>query len=149
LAGTVNKVTLIGNLGRDPEVRQTNNGNRIANLSLATSEQWTDKQSGERREKTEWHRVTLFDDRLVDVAEKYLAKGSKVYVEGQLQTRKFQDQSGHDRYMTEVVCQRFKSELQILSGKDDKPQGGQQRQADPAQQGPQDGNDDLEDTIPF
>ena len=151
MAGTVNKVTLIGNLGRDPEVRQTNNGSKLANLSLATSEQWTDKQSGERREKTEWHRVVLFDDRLVDVVEKYLAKGSKVYVEGQLQTRKFTDQSGAERYMTEVVCQRFRSDLQILSGKDGGQSGGQQGNGDRAQQGAQEqpGGVDLDDEIPF
>ncbi|MBK1697951.1 single-stranded DNA-binding protein [Rhodovibrio salinarum] len=166
MAGTVNKVILIGNLGRDPEIRQTNQGSRLANLSLATSEQWTDRQSGERREKTEWHRVVIFDDRLVDVAEKFLKKGSKVYLEGQLQTRKFQDQSGQDRYMTEVVLQRFRSELQMLDGRGEGGGGGygggggggygRQQQDDrvgamdtraPAP-GPG-GGDDLDDEIPF
>jgi single-strand DNA-binding protein len=159
MAGTVNKVILIGNLGRDPEVRQIQNGGRLVNLSLATSEQWTDRQSGERREKTEWHRVVLFDDRLVDVAEKYLKKGSKVYIEGQLQTRKFQDQSGAERYMTEVVCQRFRSELQILDSRNDGQQsGGQQQQGSNERVGEisarsrapgPGGSDDLDDEIPF
>ncbi|MCK6451862.1 MAG: single-stranded DNA-binding protein [Alphaproteobacteria bacterium] len=120
MAGSVNKVILIGNLGRDPEIRSMQNGGRVCNLSVATSESWTDKQSGERREKTEWHRVVIFDDRLVDVCEKYLRKGRKVYVEGQLQTRKWQDQSGQDRYSTEVVLQRFRGELQML----DRGEGG-------------------------
>jgi len=120
MAGSVNKVILIGNLGRDPEVRSMQNGGRVCNLSVATSESWNDKQSGERREKTEWHRVVIFDDRLVDVCEKYLRKGRKVYLEGQLQTRKWQDQSGQDRYSTEVVLQRFRGELQLL----DRAEGG-------------------------
>jgi single-strand DNA-binding protein len=114
MAGSVNKVILIGNLGRDPEIRSMQNGGRVCNLSVATSESWNDKQSGERKEKTEWHRVVIFDDRLVEVCEKYLRKGRKVFVEGQLQTRKWQDQSGQDRYSTEVVLQRFRGELQIL-----------------------------------
>ncbi len=106
MAGSVNKVILVGNLGRDPEIRTMQNGGRVCNLSLATSESWRDKQSGERREKTEWHRVVIFNENLLDVAEKYLHKGSKIYVEGQLQTRKWQDQSGQDRYTTEVVMNR-------------------------------------------
>lgn len=120
MAGSVNKVILIGNLGRDPEIRSMQNGGRVCNLSVATSESWTDKQSGERREKTEWHRVVIFDDRLVDVCEKYLRKGRRIYVEGQLQTRKWQDQSGQDRYSTEVVLQRFRGDLQML----DRAEGG-------------------------
>ena len=118
MAGSVNKVILVGNLGRDPEIRSMQNGGRVCNLSVATSETWNDKQSGERREKTEWHRVVIFDDRLVDVCEKYLRKGRKVYLEGQLQTRKWQDQSGQDRYSTEVVLQRFRGELQLLDSRD-------------------------------
>src|SRR5438270_3525371 len=117
MAGSVNKVILVGNLGRDPEIRSTQDGNKIANLSLATSENWRDKNSGERRERTEWHRVAIFNERLVEVAEKYLRKGSTVYIEGQLQTRKWTDQSGQERYTTEVVLQRFRGELTILDGK--------------------------------
>lgn len=117
MAGSVNKVILVGNLGRDPEVRSTQSGSRVANLSLATSETWRDRNSGERRERTEWHRVVIFNDRLVDVAEKYLRKGSKIYIEGQLQTRKWQDQSGADRYTTEVVLQNFRGELTMLDSR--------------------------------
>ncbi|HAK63234.1 MAG TPA: single-stranded DNA-binding protein, partial [Alphaproteobacteria bacterium] len=107
----VNKVILIGNLGRDPEIRTTQDGRRIANLNIATSESWKDKSTGERREKTEWHRVVIFNDGLAGVAQQYLHKGSKVYIEGQLQTRKWQDQSGQDKYTTEIVLQRFRGEL--------------------------------------
>jgi single-strand DNA-binding protein len=117
MAGSVNKVILIGNLGRDPEIRTMQSGGKVANLSLATSESWKDKTSGERKEKTEWHRVVIFDDRLADVAEKYLKKGSKIYVEGQLQTRKWTDQSGQEKYTTEVVLQRFRGELTMLDGR--------------------------------
>jgi len=116
MAGSVNKVILVGNLGRDPEIRSTQDGMRIANLNLATSESWRDKMSGERKEKTEWHRVVIFNERLAEVAEKYLRKGSKVYVEGQLQTRKWTDQQGQERYSTEVVLTRFKGELTMLDG---------------------------------
>ncbi|WP_420348071.1 single-stranded DNA-binding protein [Pelagibius sp.] len=119
MAGSVNKVILVGNLGRDPEIRSTQDGTRIANLSLATSETWRDRNSGERRERTEWHRVVIFNERLSEVAEKYLRKGSKVYIEGQLQTRKWTDQSGQDRYTTEVVLQRFRGELTMLDGRQD------------------------------
>ena len=117
MAGSVNKVILIGNLGRDPEIRNMQDGGRVANLSLATSESWRDKSSGERREKTEWHRVVIFNDRLVDVVEKFLKKGSKIYVEGQLQTRKWTDQSGVEKYSTEVVLQKFRGELTMLDGR--------------------------------
>ena len=113
-AGSVNKVILIGNLGKDPEIRSTQDGREIANLTLATSEQWTDKNSGERREKTEWHRVAIFNPGLVGLCKKYLHKGSKVYVEGQLQTRKWQDNSGADRYTTEVVIQGYSGILTFL-----------------------------------
>jgi single-strand DNA-binding protein len=121
MAGSVNKVILVGNLGRDPEVRRLNSGDPVCNLSVATSESWKDKQSGERKEKTEWHRVVIFNPNLCDVAEKYLKKGAKVYLEGQLQTRKWQDQSGQDKYSTEVVIQRFRGDLQML---DSRGEGG-------------------------
>ena len=117
MAGSVNKVILVGNLGRDPEIRSMPNGDRIANLSIATSETWRDKSSGERKEKTEWHRVVIFNDQLAKVAEQYLKKGMKVYIEGQLQTRKWQDQSGNDRYSTEVALRPFRSELHMLDGR--------------------------------
>jgi single-strand DNA-binding protein len=114
MAGSVNKVILVGNLGRDPEMRTTQDGQRIANFTLATSETWRDKMSGERRERTEWHRIVIFDERLAEVAEKYLKKGSKVYLEGSLQTRKWTDNSGQERTTTEVVLQRFRGGLTML-----------------------------------
>ncbi len=117
MAGSVNKVILVGNLGKDPEVRTTQDGSKIVNLTLATSETWNDRASGERKERTEWHRVVIFNDRIGDVAEKYLRKGAKVYVECSLQTRKWTDQSGQERYTTEVVIGRFKGELTMLSGR--------------------------------
>jgi single-strand DNA-binding protein len=116
MAGSVNKVILVGNLGRDPEIRSTNDGTRIANLNLATSESWRDRTSGERRERTEWHRVVIFNERLVEIAEKYLRKGSKLYVEGALQTRKWTDNAGVEKYSTEVVLQKFRGELTMLDG---------------------------------
>ena len=156
MAGSVNKVILVGNLGRDPEVRSTQDGTKVANLSLATSESWKDKNSGERRERTEWHRVAIFNERLVDVAEKYLKKGSKIYIEGQLQTRKWTDQSGQERYTTEVVLQRFRGELTMLDGRG----GGGEVAGDgggmsepPGQGGGgragAGGGGDLDDDIPF
>jgi single-strand DNA-binding protein len=114
MAGSVNKVILIGNLGRDPEIRSTQDGMRIATLALATSETWRDKMSGDRKERTEWHRVVIFNERLAEVAEKYLKKGSKVYVEGALQTRKWTDNAGQERYTTEIVLGRFRGELTML-----------------------------------
>ncbi|MFO1186626.1 MAG: single-stranded DNA-binding protein [Alphaproteobacteria bacterium] len=117
MAGSVNKVILIGNLGADPEVRHTQDGRPIVNLRVATSDSWRDKQTGERKEKTEWHRVVIFSEGLAKVAQQYLRKGSKVYLEGALQTRKWQDQSGQDRYSTEVVLQGFNSALTMLDGK--------------------------------
>lgn len=117
MAGSVNKVILIGNLGADPEIRRTQDGRPIANLRIATSESWRDRNTGERREKTEWHRVTVFSEGLCKVIEQYVRKGSKVYIEGQLQTRKWQDQSGQDRYTTEVVLQGFNGTLQMLDGR--------------------------------
>ena len=124
MAGSVNKVILIGNLGRDPEIRSTNDGTRVANLSLATSESWKDKATGERKERTEWHRVVVFNDRLVDIIEKYLKKGSKVYLEGALQTRKWTDKEGQERYTTEVVLQKFRGELTMLDGARSGESGG-------------------------
>ena len=112
----MNKVILVGNLGRDPEVRSMQDGRSMVNMSVATSDTWRDRQSGERKERTEWHRVAIFNDRLVEVAEKYLRKGSKIYVEGQLHTRKWQDQQGQDRYTTEIVLGRFRGELTMLDG---------------------------------
>jgi single-strand DNA-binding protein len=117
MAGSVNKVILIGNLGRDPEVRRLNSGKPVVNLSVATSESWRDRETGERKERTEWHRVVIFNENLAKIAEQYLKKGSKVYVEGQLQTRKWQDQSGVDKYSTEVVLQGFNATLTMLDGR--------------------------------
>jgi single-strand DNA-binding protein len=117
MAGSVNKVILIGNLGADPEIRRTQDGRPIANLRIATSESWRDKATGERKEKTEWHRVVIFNEGLCKIAEQYLKKGAKVYIEGQLQTRKWQDQSGQDKYSTEVVLQGFNSALTMLDGR--------------------------------
>jgi len=161
MAGSVNKVILIGNLGRDPEVRSLQNGGKLCNLSIATSENWRDKSSGERREKTEWHRVVIFDDRLVETAERYLKKGSTVYLEGQLETRKWQDQSGQDRYTTEVVLKRFNSTMTMLGGRgdggagDDRSGGGARYADDRPDDRPDDRNRgggmaaDLDDEIPF
>ncbi|MFO7297346.1 MAG: single-stranded DNA-binding protein [Proteobacteria bacterium] len=117
MAGSVNKVILVGNLGRDPEVRRTQDGRPVVNLRVATSETWRDKSTGERRERTEWHSVVIFNENLCKVAEQYLRKGSKVYIEGQLQTRKWQDQSGQERYTTEVVVQGFNGQLTMLDGR--------------------------------
>lgn len=119
MAGSVNKVMLVGNLGRDPEVRSTQDGNKIVNLSLATSERWKDKSSGEQRERTEWHRVVIFNENLGRIAEQYLRKGSTCYIEGQLQTRKWTDNQGAEKYTTEVVLQRFRGELTLLGGRAD------------------------------
>ena len=124
MAGSVNKVIIIGNLGADPEVRTFQNGGKVANLRIATSENWKDKNTGERREKTEWHTVAIFQEGLVRVAEQYLKKGSKVYIEGKLQTRKWQDQSGQDRYSTEVVLNGYDGTLTMLDGRSDGGSGG-------------------------
>jgi single-strand DNA-binding protein len=121
MAGSVNKVILVGNLGRDPEVRRLGSGEPVVNLRIATSETWRDKQSGERKERTEWHSVVIFNENLAKIAEQYLKKGSKIYIEGQLQTRKWQDQQGVEKYTTEIVLQRFRGELTIL---DSRGQGG-------------------------
>ena len=168
MAGSVNKVILVGNLGADPEIRRLNSGDPVVNLRIATSETWRDKQSGERREKTEWHNVVIFNDNLAKVAEQYLKKGAKVYLEGQLQTRKWQDQQGQDRYTTEVVLQKFRGELQMLDARGEggggqvgydrgSSQGGV-RGSDFGQSGPGDQgrggggggySRDLDDEIPF
>ena len=150
MAGSVNKVILIGNLGRDPEVRTTQSGTKVANLSLATSDSWKDRNTGERRERTEWHRVVIFGN-LADIAERYLKKGSKVYVSGQLQTRKWQDQSGQDRYTTEVVLQGFNGELTMLDSRGGGGDGGGDYAAsEPAGSGWDSGpSNDMDDEIPF
>ena len=158
MAGSVNKVILVGNLGRDPEIRTTNDGTKVANLSLATSESWRDRNSGERRERTEWHRVVIFNDRLVDVVEKYLNKGSKIYIEGQLQTRKWTDRDGQERYTTEVVLQGFNSTLTMLDSRASGPGEGRQDYdrggSDFGQRGPMEPagatfEKELDDEIPF
>ncbi|WP_341701937.1 single-stranded DNA-binding protein [Ferrovibrio sp.] len=124
MAGSVNKVILVGNLGRDPEIRSMQSGEEIAQLSLATSETWRDKASGERKERTEWHRVVIFNENLVKVAKQYLKKGSKIYIEGSLQTRKWTDKDGQEKYTTEVVLQRFRGELTMLDGRGEGGGGG-------------------------
>lgn len=124
MAGSVNKVILVGNLGRDPEVRSFPNGGKVCNLRIATSESWRDRNTGERKERTEWHSVAIFNENLAKIAEQYLKKGSKVYIEGQLETRKWQDQSGADRYSTEVVLRQFRGELTLLDGRDGGGSGG-------------------------
>ena len=169
MAGSVNKVILIGNLGKDPEVRNTQDGTKIVNLTLATSETWNDRASGERKERTEWHRVVIFNDRTADVAERFLKKGQKVYVEGSLQTRKWTDKDGQERYTTEVVIGRFNGNLTMLSGRGegggddagmggggsyggDAPRGGGQRAGGGGGRGGWDkpkGGGELDDDIPF
>lgn len=124
MAGSVNKVILVGNLGADPEIRRLNSGDAVVNLRIATSESWRDRQSGERRERTEWHNVVIFNENLVKVAEQFLKKGSKIYIEGALQTRSWEDQSGQKRYTTEVVLQKFRGELQMLDGRNEGGGGG-------------------------
>ena len=157
MSGSVNKVILVGNLGRDPEIRSMQSGDKVCNLSVATSERWKDRNSGEMQEKTEWHRVVVFDQKLVEVAEKYLQKGAKVFLEGQLQTRKWTDQSGQDKYTTEVVLQRFRGEMVMLDSRGggqggggyDAPPPHEQQPAMAAGGGGMGGGDDLDDEIPF
>ena len=151
MAGSVNKVILVGNLGQDPEIRTFNNGGKIANLRIATSETWKDKNSGDRKERTEWHTVVIHSEPLVRVAEQYLKKGSKVYVEGQLETRKWQDQSGNDRYSTEVALRPFRSELHMLDGRSGGGGGDYQRPSSGATAGcaPSNPASDFDDEIPF
>ncbi len=154
MAGSVNKVILVGNLGRDPEVRTFQNGGKVCNLRIATSERWRDKASGENRERTEWHSVAIFQEGLVRVAEQYLRKGSTVYIEGKLQTRKWQDQSGADRYTTEVVLQGFDGTLVMLGGRNDGGGGSGGGDAGGYDNGPSGGYDSgpaggMDDEIPF
>ena len=171
MAGSVNKVIIIGNVGKDPEIRSTQSGGKIANITLATSESWNDKASGERKEKTEWHRVVVFNDRLVDVVERFVKKGEKLYVEGSLQTRKWTDQSGQEKYTTEVVVDRFRGDITLLGGRNSGGEsysgsaeggysGGSPRQVarQPARGGDSAswepnrggvGSSDLDDDIPF
>lgn len=154
MAGSVNKVILIGNLGRDPEVRRLNNGNPVVSLRIATSESWRDKASGERKEKSEWHNVVIFNENLAKIAEQYLKKGSKVYVEGQLQTRKWQDQKGQEKYTTEVVLSAFRGDLTLLDSRDGgepKPATGTWETAPvhPPAKGAPSYAEELNDEIPF
>ncbi|MEM9708838.1 MAG: single-stranded DNA-binding protein [Pseudomonadota bacterium] len=155
MAGSVNKVILVGNLGRDPETRTFQNGGKVCNLRIATSENWKDRNTGERRERTEWHSVAIFSEPLARIAEQYLKKGSKVYLEGQLETRKWQDQSGQDRYSTEVVLRPYKGELTLLDGRGDAPGGGGGYVEDRSSGGSGYGGatapatGDLDDEIPF
>lgn len=161
MAGSLNKVSLIGNVGNEPEIRSMNNGERVASFSLATSESWVDRNSGERQSRTEWHRVSVFNENLVNVIEKYVNKGSKLFLEGQLRTRKWQDQSGQDRYTTEVILSRFKSELVLLdsrngAGSDALPANDGSSMPAMAPSGPTSGSaataealSDFDDDIPF
>lgn len=148
MAGSVNKVILVGNLGRDPEVRTFGNGGKVVNLRIATSENWTDKASGERKERTEWHSVAIMNEPLAKIAEQYLRKGSTVYIEGQLETRKWQDQSGADRYTTEIVLRQFRGELMLLGGKSDDSQRQERSQSQGSGYGGG-GRPDLDSEIPF
>ena len=169
MAGSVNKVIIVGNVGKDPEIRSTQSGGKIANVTLATSESWNDKASGERKEKTEWHRVVIFNDRLVDVVERFVKKGEKLYVEGSLQTRKWTDQSGQEKYTTEVVVDRFRGDITLLGGRSGGESsggggesgfgGGASRQSarqpargggdSPSWEPSRSGGGDLDDDIPF
>ena len=159
MAGSINKVILIGNLGRDPEIRTMQNGNKVANLRVATSERWRDRTSGEMQERTEWHSVVIFNEHLLSVAERFLKKGSKVYLEGQLQTRKWTDNQGQEKYSTEVLLNKFRGELQMLDSRGDR--GGSSYDAAPASSSSSESNPsggdteyagadaDLDDEIPF
>ena len=158
MSGSVNKVILVGNLGREPEIRAMQSGDKVCNLSVATSERWRDRNTGDMNEKTEWHRVVVFDQKLIEVAEKYLNKGSKIFIEGQLQTRKWTDQSGQEKYTTEVVLQRFRGEMVMLDTRSGGQGGGYDSAPDysggqPAMAagggGGIGGGDDLDDEIPF
>lgn len=160
MAGSVNKVILVGNLGRDPEIRTFQNGGRVAHLNIATSESWKDKATGERKDKTEWHRVSILNENLIGVAERFLKKGAKVYIEGQLETRKWTDQSGQEKYSTEVVLRPFRGELTMLDGANNNRSGGSFGNEPPAASYDQGGpsgslpssgsaSSDLDDSIPF
>jgi single-strand DNA-binding protein len=153
MAGSVNKAILIGNLGKDPEVRNTQGGSKIVTFSLATSESWTDKASGERKEKTEWHRIVVFNERIADIAERFLSKGRKVYVEGALQTRKWTDQGGQEKYTTEVIIDRFRGELSLVDSNPDRDDAGARAggnsRSKPQDNGWQPSPSDLDEEIPF
>jgi len=153
MAGSVNKVILVGNLGKDPEIRSFQNGGRVASFSIATSESWKDKQSGERKEKTEWHRVSVLNENLVGIVERYLKKGAKVYIEGQLETRKWTDKEGHEKYSTEVVLRPYRGELTMLDGKGGSSGGASVSNDDAPSFGPSSSGGgsapELDDSIPF
>ena len=150
MAGSVNKVILIGNLGRDPEVRTFQNGGKVCNFSIATSETWKDRNSGERQERTNWHNIAIFNENLAQIAEQYLRKGSKVYIEGQLETRKWQDQAGNDRYTTEVVLRNFRGELTLLDGRSENNNSNFSETASIDNESPDKVlTNDIDDEIPF
>lgn len=158
MAGSVNKVILIGNVGADPEIRRMGSGDPVASLRIATSESWRDRNSGERRERTEWHSIVIFNENLVKVVEQYVKKGAKLYIEGQLQTRKWQDQNGNDRYTTEIVLQKYRGELQMLDGRNESrqssefgsdPYSGGQVETTRRDQTITDFSRDLDDEVPF
>ena len=157
MAGSVNKVILIGNLGIDPEIKTFQNGGRVATLSLATSESWKDRDSGEKREKTEWHRVVIFNERIIDIVEKFVKKGSKLYLEGKLETRKWQDQNGQDKYTTEIVLKNFRGELTLLDNSSDNQKGDyteeennlEKKQDNLIENDTNDKSNDIDDEIPF
>ncbi len=154
MAGSVNKVILVGNVGRDPEIRSFQNGGRVASFSVATSENWKDKATGERKEKTEWHRISIFNDKLVEIVERYVKKGSKLYLEGQLETRKWTDKDGQEKYTTEVVLRPFRGDLTMLDsagsrGGGNLPPPPTEEQAFGSSGGSAGGGSDLDDSIPF
>jgi single-strand DNA-binding protein len=149
MAGSVNKVILVGNLGRDPEVRRLTSGDPVVNLSIATSESWRDKASGERKERTEWHRVVIFNENLAKVAEQYLRKGSKVYIEGAIQTRKYTDKDGAEKYSTEIVLQKYRGELTMLDGRGDSDRSERPAMAGASEGGRSFERAELDDEIPF
>jgi single-strand DNA-binding protein len=149
MAGSVNKTIILGRVGRDPEIRKTNDGRSIANFSLATSESWKDKQTGEKKEKTEWHRIVIFSDALSKVVEQYVKKGSLVYVEGQIQTRKWTDNAGVEKYSTEVILQGYNGVLTLVGGRPDGGSGGQSADEKPRQEKSNQASQELNDEIPF
>lgn len=146
---SLNQVQIIGNVGKDPEIRTMNGGGRVVNLSIATSESWRDKRTGEKKEQTEWHRVVIFNDNLAEIVEKYVSKGDKVYLQGQLQTRKWTDQSGAERYSTEIVLKAFDAKLVLLSPKGGRSGGGDRREDTGPGARPQGGRPEMDDEIPF
>ena len=153
MSGSLNKVELIGNLGKDPEVRSFQSGGQVASFSLATSESWTDKQTGEKKERVQWHNISVFNEHLIEIIERYVTKGTKLYVEGQLETRKWQNKDGEDRYTTEVVLRPYNGRIIMLGGKDDgerkQSSGGSRKASRPPDDGGFGTSDDLDDSIPF